>query len=74
MLSLTINRYQSSIEFLDGTPVPRKSYATYLGATLTDSVDNHEEKCRDSVQRHGFTATTFLDTNTHNNKMEITGI
>ena len=42
-INMTINRHRLSIKFLDGTPVPRKSYATYLGATFTDSVDNHKE-------------------------------
>ena len=42
-VSLTLNRNQSSIKFLDGTPVPRKTQAVYLGALLTDSADNHKE-------------------------------
>ena len=42
-INLTINRKQSSIKFLDGTYVPRKTQATYLGATLTDAIDNHKE-------------------------------
>ena len=42
-INLTINRKQSSIKFLDGTDVPRKKQATYLGATLTDAIDNHKE-------------------------------
>ena len=75
-VNLTINRHQSSIKFLDGTPVPRKSHASYLGATLTDSVDNHKEinpetRCS---QCHGFTTTTFLVTNSYNSKVETTGV
>ena len=42
-INLTINRAQSSIKFMDGNLVPRKSQAVYLGASLTDSVDNHKE-------------------------------
>ena len=45
-LNLTINRNQSSITFLDGTVLPRRSQALYLGATLRDSVDNHTEVIR----------------------------
>ena len=44
--NITINRCQSSIKFLDGTAVPRKSQAIYLRATLRDSVDNHAEVMR----------------------------
>ena len=55
-VNLTINRHQSSIKFLDGTPVPRKSHASYLGATLTDSVDNHKE----IMQRLGAVNATAL--------------
>ena len=42
-INMTINRAQSSIKFMDGNLVPRKSQAVYLGASLTDSVDNHKE-------------------------------
>ena len=45
-VSLTLNRNQSSVKFLDGTPVPRKTQAVYLGALLTDSADNHKEVIR----------------------------
>ena len=55
-VNLTINRHQSSIKFLDGTPVPRKSHATYLGATYADSVDNHKEV----MQRLGAVNATSL--------------
>jgi len=55
-VDLTINRHQSSIQFLDGTPVPRKFHASYLGATLTDSVDNHKE----IMQRLGAVNATAL--------------
>ena len=42
-INLTINRKQSSIRFSDGSPVPRKHHAKYLGTLLTDSVDNGAE-------------------------------
>lgn len=42
-INLTINRRQSSIKFIDGTFVPRKHIATYLGTLLTDTVDNKKE-------------------------------
>ena len=42
-INLTINRKQSSVKFMNGAQVPRKTQATYLGATLTDAVDNHGE-------------------------------
>ena len=54
-INLTINRKQSSIKLLDGTYVPRKTQATYHGATLTDAIDNHKEiikqTCRGSQCR-----------------------
>ena len=31
------------IKFMDGTPVPRKHKAKYLGAILTDTADNLAE-------------------------------
>lgn len=45
-VNLTLNwkqSYQSSIKYLDGTAVPRKRSAVYLGTLLTDTVDNHKE-------------------------------
>ena len=45
-INLTLNRNQSSVKFLDGTAVPRKTQAIYLGALLTDSADNHKEVIR----------------------------
>ena len=42
-INLTINRKQSSVKFMNGAQVPQKTQATYLGATLTDAVDNHRE-------------------------------
>ena len=42
-INLTLNRNQSSIKFLDGTPIPRKMQIIYLGVLLTDSADNHKE-------------------------------
>ena len=45
-INLTINRKQSSIKFMDGSAVPRKTQAKYLGATLTDAIDNHQEVVR----------------------------
>ena len=45
-INLTINRKQSSIKFMDGTAVPRKTQAKYLGAVLTDAIDNHQEVIR----------------------------
>ena len=38
-----LNRKQSSVKYVDGTLVPRKKTAMYLGTTLTDTVDNHNE-------------------------------
>ena len=46
LLHLTINPKQSSVKFMDGSAVPRKSQAKYLGATLTDAIDNHQEVMR----------------------------
>ena len=37
---------QSSIKFMDESAVPRKTQANYLGATLTDAVDNHQKVIR----------------------------
>ena len=42
-VNLTINQRQSSVKFLYGSYVPRKQQAVYLGATLTDAVDNRRE-------------------------------
>ena len=42
-VNLAVNRTQSSIKFLDGSAVSRKHQAEYLGATLSDSVENHRE-------------------------------
>ena len=42
-INITINRKQSSVKYVDGTLVPRKKTAMYLGTTLTDTVDNHNE-------------------------------
>ena len=42
-INLTLNRKQSSIKFADGSLVPRKHTATYLGTLLTDNVDNKQE-------------------------------
>ena len=42
-INLTLNRKQSSIKFADGSLVPRKHAATYLGTLLTDNVDNKQE-------------------------------
>ena len=42
-INLTLHQRQSSIKYLDGTPVPRKREATYLGTLLSDCVNNHRE-------------------------------
>ena len=42
-VNLTLNHKQSSVKYLDGTPVPRKNSAFYLGTLLIDTVDNHGE-------------------------------
>ena len=42
-VNLTLNQNQSSVKYMNGHKVPRKAQATYLGATLTDAVDNHKE-------------------------------
>ena len=42
-INLTLNRHQSSIRYMDGTLVPRKQSATYLGTLLSDTVDNRKE-------------------------------
>ena len=42
-VNLTLNQKQSSVKCLDGTPVPRKKPAFYLGTLITDTVDNHRE-------------------------------
>ena len=44
-INLTLHQYQSSIKYADGTLVPRKKEATYLGTLLSDSVDNHRKIC-----------------------------
>ena len=41
----TINTRTSSVKCMDGTLVPHKHEATYLGSLLTDTVDNHREVC-----------------------------
>ena len=42
-INLTLNQKQSSIKYIDGTPVPRKHHATYFRTLLTDDVNNHRE-------------------------------
>ena len=42
-VNLTLNQNQSSDGYMNGNKVPRKTQATYLGATLTDAVDNRKE-------------------------------
>ena len=42
-INLTLHQRQSSIKFLDGTFVPRKREATYLGTLLSDSLNSHRE-------------------------------
>ena len=42
-INFTLNRKQSSIKFADGSLVPSKHTATYLGTLLTDNVDNKQE-------------------------------
>ena len=42
-INLTANGKQSNFEFLDGTRVPRKDKATYLGAILSVHFDNKSE-------------------------------
>ena len=42
-VNLTLNRKQSMIRFGNREVVPRKPKATYLGAILTDTNDNHAE-------------------------------
>ena len=42
-VNLTLYQKQSSIRYIDGTPVPQKHEATYLGIILSDKVDNHCE-------------------------------
>ena len=44
--NLTINRRQSFVRSLDGSLVPRKSFAMYSGAILNDTVDNSKEVLR----------------------------
>ena len=45
-INMTLNRNQSSVKFLDGAAVPRKTQAVYLGALLTDSTDYRKEVIR----------------------------
>ena len=42
-INLTLNRKQSSIKFADGSLVPRKHTARYLGTLLADNLDNEQE-------------------------------
>ena len=42
-VNLTLNRKQSTLKFEDGTNVPRKTKATYLGTILTDSAEFRTE-------------------------------
>ena len=42
-INLTTNRTTSTIKFQNGTKVPRKKQAIYLGALITDSVNNAAE-------------------------------
>ena len=42
-INLTLNQGQSSVKYMDGTLVPRKQEAKYLGSLLTDTVNNHRE-------------------------------
>ena len=39
-INITANRKQSTIKFMDDSPVPRKHKAVYLGAILTDTICN----------------------------------
>ena len=42
-INLTMNRRTSSIKFKDGSTVPRKNRAVYLGSILKDTTDNAAE-------------------------------
>ena len=42
-INLTLHQKQSSVKYLDGTFVPRKHEAIYLGTLLSDSVNNQRE-------------------------------
>ena len=42
-VNLSLNQNQSSNKYNDGTTVPRKAEATYLGTILSEKVDNHRE-------------------------------
>ena len=42
-VNLTLNQKQSSIKFADGSLVPRKHTATYLGILFIDTVGNKKE-------------------------------
>jgi len=42
-INLTLHQKQSSVKYLDGTLVPRKHEAIYLGTLLSDSANNQRE-------------------------------
>ena len=42
-INLALHQKQSSVKYLDGTLVPRKHEAIYLGTVLSDSVNNQRE-------------------------------
>ena len=42
-VNLILDQNQSSIKYVDGTTVPRKAEATYLGTILSEKVDKHRE-------------------------------
>ena len=71
-INLTLNRKQSSIKFADGSLVPRKHTATYLGTLLTDNVDlkkrSHESHCR--LNPHLQQTQTVLDQSAKLHSME----
>ena len=73
-INLTINRKQSSVKFMNGAQVPRKTQATYLGATLTDAVDNHRSYQTNRRSRSSCQPTTdFLVTSSYHYRLENKG-
>ena len=42
-MNLTSNRRTSTIQYADGSPVPRQHRAVYLGTILTEAADNSAE-------------------------------
>ena len=69
-INLTTSRRTSSIKFKDGSTVPRKKRAVYLGSLLTDTIDNAAE-VSNRIATDWKTAEDLLGQGKHYHGLEI---